>query len=178
MTIVRVKSDYDIFVGEYPFHKQLYDELVSTLEEYPDKQDRNTNVKATMTEWNWDPISDRLKRLKNCVIQDAKSKFFQHAGYLYEHPLAFFESFWGNVYHKGDCAVTHHHLYSHLSMVYFLKTKWYHSPLVFTYSGKKIRPRGGRYVLFPSHIMHHVPIHRFKETRITLSGNIILKEEI
>ena len=123
MTIVRVKSDYDIFVGEYPFHKQLYDELVSTLEEYPDKQDRNTNVKATMTEWNWDPISDRLKRLKNCVIQDAKSKFFLHAGYLYEHPLAFFESFWGNVYHKGDCAVTHHHLYSHLSMVYFLKTK-------------------------------------------------------
>ena len=171
---MKVESQYDVYVGEYPFHKQLYDELVPLLENYPDKQGMETNVKATMTEWNWDPLSDRLNRFKNCIIQESLSGYFRFK----ENYLPSFVQFWGNIYHKGEYTKDHDHLYHHLSLVYFLKSKWYYSPLVFTHSGKKVQPKEGRYVLFPSHIMHHVPIHRFKETRITLSGNIILKEEI
>ena len=59
---------------------------------------------------------------------------------------------------------------------YFLKSKWYHSPFIFTHSGKKIKPKEGTYIMFPSHIKHHVHKNRFKETRITLSGNLNIKK--
>ena len=36
---------------------------------------------------------------------------------------------------------------------------------------EKIRPKEGRYLIFPAHLKHHVPKHRYKDTRITLSGN-------
>ena len=172
---MKVESQYDVYVGEYPFHKQLYDELVPLLENYPDKQGMETNVKATMTEWNWDPLSDRLNRFINCIIQESLSgylKWWRDSPCFRKDFSPSFLNFWGNVYRKGNYTKEHDHLYHHLSMVYFLKSKWYYSPLVFTHSGKKVQPKEGRYVLFPSHIKHHVPKHRFKETRITLSGNI------
>ena len=58
-----------------------------------------------------------------------------------------------------------------LVLLIFLKAKWYYSPLVFTESGKRIRPKEGRFVAFPAYLKHHVPKHRYKDTRITLSGN-------
>ena len=167
---MKVKSQYEIYVGEYPFHKQLYDEMVPVLETYPDKHDGKTNVKAIMTEWDFGLGEDYLKLnvLKECIINVAST------GYLkYKQDTPVFNTLWGNIYHKGDYSLSHDHLYNQLSFVYFLKSKWYHSPLVFTYSGKKILPKEGRYVLFPSHIKHHVPKQRFKETRIPLSGNIV-----
>ena len=44
MKKIRVKSYSDVCIGEYPFHKELKDELVPLLENYPDKQGRQTNV--------------------------------------------------------------------------------------------------------------------------------------
>ena len=166
---MKVKSQYDIYVGEYPFHKQLYDEMVPILETYPDKHDRDTNVKATVTEWNFGLGGEylQLNTLKKCIINVASNGHFK---FSFDTPS--FKALWGNIYHKGDYTQSHDHLYNQLSFVYFLKSKWYHSPLVLTYSGKKIRPKEGRYVLFPAHIKHHVPKQRFKETRITLSGDL------
>ena len=71
MRKIRVKNYENIFIGEYPFHKQLKDEFVPLLEKYPDKQDRRTNVIATMTEWDWNLENDRLKRLKNNIVEFA-----------------------------------------------------------------------------------------------------------
>ena len=34
----------------------------------------------------------------------------------------------------------------------------------------------GTFVIFPSHLNHLVPKHRYRETRITLSGNILIKD--
>ena len=79
--------------------------------------------------------------------------------------------FWGNVYGKGDYADPHHHSPNAISLVYFLKSKWYFSPLVFSDFGEKVDPIEGKYVLFPSHILHHVPVHKFDQKRITLSSN-------
>ena len=166
---MKVKSQYDIYVGEYPFHKQLYDEMVPILETYPDKHGRDTNVKATVTEWNFGLGGEylQLNTLKKCIINVASNGHFK---FSFNTPS--FKALWGNIYHKGDYTQSHDHLYNQLSFVYFLKSKWYHSPLVLTYSGKKIQPKEGRYVLFPAHIKHHVPKQRFKETRITLSGDL------
>ena len=46
--------------------------------------------------------------------------------------------------------------------------------LVFSDSGKRIRPKEGKYVIFPGYLKHHVPKHRYTDTRITLSGNFTI----
>ena len=167
MKKIRVKNYEDIFIEEYPFHKELKDELVPLLEKYPDKQGRKTNVQATMTEWNWDPENVRLKRLKNNITEfinyNCNKQEMRSVGdsrpdryYIYD--------FWGNIYRKGDYTKLHAHRPSIFSFVYFLKSKWYYSPLVFSDSGKKIRPKEGKFVIFPSHMYHFVHKHRYGET--------------
>ena len=175
MRLIKVKNYDYVCIGEYPLHKQLKDELVPLLEKYPDKQGRRTNVIATMTEWDWNPENVRLKKLKNTIIEFVNYNFdngevrcigdTRRARY-------FINDFWGNIYRKGDYTKKHKHLPNIFSCVYFLKSKWYHSPFVFSDSGKKIRPTEGTFVIFPSHIDHFVPIHQYHETRITLSGNM------
>ena len=174
MEKIKVWDCSDVFVGQYPFHQKLKDELVPILEEYPDQMGRMTNVKATMTEWQWDPRSGNLNRVKDCILSEIRT----HMEYGYigrPKPFLEFEHFWGNVYRKGDYTQSHTHRNSWFSVVYFLKTKWYHPSLIFTDSGKRIRSKEGSYVIFPSYLKHYVPKHRFDETRITLSGNVNYK---
>ena len=87
------------------------------------------------------------------------------------------QSFWANVYEKGDYAQSHCHKPNDFSFAYFVKSKWYYPPLVFTDSGKRIRSKEGRFVAFPSYLKHHVPKHRYNDTRITLSGNLLINRE-
>jgi len=171
----RVKNYEDVYIGKYPFHKQLKDELVPLLENHPDEMDRKTNVKATMTEYDWNPKSDRLERLKNILLENA----FSNCNFKWSDGIDaqyFMKHFWANIYRKGDYAQSHSHKPHTLSCVYFVKAKWYDSPLVFSDSGKKIRPKEGTFVIFPSNVRHLVPKHRYRETRITLSGNMQIKE--
>ena len=84
------------------------------------------------------------------------------------------KNFWANVYKKGDYAQSHCHKPAAFSFAYFVKSKWYDSPLVFTESGKRIRPKEGTFVAFPAYLLHHVPKHRYNDTRITLSGNFYI----
>ena len=175
MRKIRVKNYEDVYIGEYPFHKQLKDELVPLLENHPDEIDRKTNVKATMTEYDWNLKSDRLERLKNILLENA----FSNCNFKWSDGIDaqyFMKHFWANIYRKGDYTREHHHRPHIFSFVYFLKSKWYHSPLVFSDSGKKIRPTEGTFVIFPSHLNHLVPKHRYRDTRITLSGNILIKK--
>ena len=174
MKKIRVKNYDYVCIGEYPFHKQLKDELVPLLENYPDKQGRRTNVVATLTEWDWNPENVRLKRLKNNIIEFVNYNLSYYLGSTETNGSVryFMQDFWGNIYRKGDYTKEHKHLPNIFSCVYFLKSKWYHSPLVFSDSGKKIRPKEGTFVIFPSHVKHLVPKHRYRDTRITLSGNI------
>ena len=175
MKRVLIKSKSPIFIGEYPYHQQLRDELVPLLEDYPDKQRRETNVKAKVTDWDWYSSNPRIDRLKKCLIEDVRNHF-NYSCVGETPPLMHFKNFWGNIYSKGDHAVTHCHVPFYYSIVYFLKSKWYYSPLIFHPFGERIRPKEGTYVLFPSHLYHYVPPHRYKETRITLSGNLTFKE--
>ena len=85
-----------------------------------------------------------------------------------------FCNFFGNIYREGDYTMTHNHIPYYYSMVYFLKSEMNYSPLIFTQYGERIKPKEGTYVIWPSHLWHHVPKHKFKETRITLAANIAL----
>ena len=175
MKKIRVKNYDDVCIGEYPFHKQLKDELVPLLENHPDEMGRKTNVNATMTKYDWDPKSDRLERLKNILLESASSNFtFRWSDGV--DAQYFMKHLWANIYRKGDYTISHDHKPQILSCVYFLKTKCYYTPLVFSDSGKKILPKEGTFVIFPSNVRHLVPKHRYRETRITLSGNMRVKE--
>ena len=141
---------------------ELLDNLVAKIREgvlQINNMSYRTNVKAKMTtykffnEGNGKPEFDKIRKM---------------------FPEYNITDIWGNIYNKGDCTINHTHgdHSNYCSFVYFLKSKWYYSPLIFTDSGKKIRPKEGRFVIFPSNIYHHVPVHRYDNQRITLSGNV------
>ena len=180
MTFFNIKHNAKIMTDDYPGHQSLKNELVPLLENYSDIQDRNTRVKGTMTEWNWLPERMCVQELKLYVLKNIKKHYtlrYTNTEYtddnVMNHVGGVVVDFWGNVYHKGDYAESHKHWPHHYGFVYFLKSKWYNSPLVFNDSGKRIFPKEGTYVLFPSYFLHHVPKHRFNETRMTLSGNLV-----
>ena len=179
-----ITSDYPIIVNEYPFHKQLKEELVPLLENHPDELGKTSNVKATMTNYFWgvDSKSKKLQRFKECILDETRThKIYATMSQVLDTPHGkvlpslFVKNFWANIYYKGDYTISHNHqdFTMGFSFAYFLKSEWYHPPFVFTHSGKKIKSKEGTYVIFPNHINHHVPKNRFKETRITLSGNIL-----
>ena len=182
MQLYNVKSDNSVIRAEYPFHKELKEELLPLLKNYPDQQNRSTHVQATMTDWDWQKDNGRLKRLKECIIAEAYSHIiYKDLKIKCSLKLTVYD-FWANIYNNGDYTHAHHHIglvsrsFTDFSFVYFLKTKWYHPSLVFSDSGKKMKPKEGTYIIFPNHLMHHVPKNRFKETRITLSGNLNIKK--
>ena len=177
-----IADEYSIIVSEYLFHKELKKELIPLLENYPDEMGRRTVVKATMTNFFWginrkgESDNKRLQRLLDCIVAEA----YSHEDYIVPpwegpRPSLFVKDCWANIYEKGDHTLPHHHqeYLMGFGFVYFLKTEWYHPPCVFTHSGKKIKAKEGTFVLFPNYLKHHVPKNRFKETRITLSGNIL-----
>jgi hypothetical protein len=167
--IEKIKTESNILIGNYYRHSFLKSEIVSTLESYKDKQNRQTNVKATMTEWNID--SFEITNLKNYILDFLNSAY----PFVRERNQNFnFSYFWGNVYRMGDYAIEHDHLFNVFSVVYFLKSKIDDSPLIFLPSTTSILPEEGKLVIFPSYIMHKVPKHTSKDTRITLSGNIAI----
>ena len=171
---IEIKSKSNVHVGEYPFHDKIKSELLLVLEKYLDRQSRDSNVYATMTEWRI--TSPQIERLKTYVVSEIYKYLPNSMVQKGENMDVLWRDFWANIYRKGDYDKRHHHKPSVFSFVYFLKTKWYDSPLVFTDFGEKIRPQEGRFVIFPGFIMHKVPKHRYNESRITLSGNLHYKD--
>ena len=162
-----------ILIGDYQFHDSLKKEVLSLLESSYFISKDNTNVKATRTDWNWNPDNIKLRNLKSYIREEIErvfepGKIFGQRMHLVSHNL------WANIYEKGDYAQPHDHKPNDFSFSYFVKTKWYHPPLVFGHSGRRIRPKEGTYVIFPSYLAHHVPKNRYNNTRVTLSGNFIV----
>ena len=176
MEVISVKHKANIIKGEYQFADKVKSEVLSLLKVCNPIPQNNSNVKASIhTEWNWEPDNITFRNLKSYIIEEIEKHFKPGSrsggarGYLREG------RFWANVYKKGDYAQSHCHKPVAFSFAYFVKSKWYDSPLVFTDSGKRIRPKEGTFVAFPGYIMHHVPKHRYNDTRITLSGNLDIK---
>ena len=170
---MKVRSYCDVIVGDYPDAKNFAKELKPILENETITVG-HTNVKATIhTVWNYLPDHPEVIKFKKFITEEV-DKHFNPSKIDGEKAKVVQNEFWGNVYTKGDYAQSHHHIPNSVSLVYFLKAKWYDSPLVFSDFNEKIEPEEGKYVLFPSHILHHVPIHKFEHKRITLSSNFVI----
>ena len=174
MEVISVKHKDRILVGDYQFADKVKSEVLSLLKFCNPISQDNTNVKASIhTEWDWEPDNITFRNLKSYIREEIEKQFKPGAMIgTGERPLIKCRNFWANVYEKGDYAQSHCHKPSDYSFAYFVKAKWYYPPLIFTDSGKRIRPKEGTFVAFPSYLMHHVPRHRYNDTRITLSGNL------
>ena len=176
---MKVKHYADILVGDYQFADKVKSEVLAALKGCNPVPTDHSNVKASLhTEWDWEPNNITFRNLK-AFIREEIERFYQ-PGAMSDKTRASVQcvNFWANVYEKGDYAQSHEHKPFDFSFAYFVKAKWYHAPLVFTDSGKRIRPKEGTFVAFPAYLMHHVPKHRYNDTRITLSGNLTIKRSL
>ena len=175
MEAISIKHKADIIKGEYQFADKVKSEVLSLLKVCNPIPQDNSNVKASIhTEWDWEPDNITFRNLK-AYIKEQIEKIYR-PGSMSDGSRSYlkYENFWANVYKKGDYAQSHSHKPSAFSFAYFVKSKWYYPPLVFSDSGKRIRSKEGTFVAFPAYIMHHVPKHRYNDTRITLSGNFAI----
>ena len=173
--MITVKHNAKVLVGEYQFADKVKEQVLCLLKDCNPIPQDNSNVKASIhTEWDWELDNITFRNLK-AYIREEIEKYYKPGGtssgtreYLID------KNFWANVYEKGDYAQSHCHKPYDFSFAYFVKSNWYDSPLVFSDSGKRIRPKEGTFVAFPAYLMHHVPQHRYNDTRITLSGNFTI----
>ena len=177
MKIVSVRFPTDVIVGDYQFADKVKDEVLSALKVSGFIPKDNTNVKAFHTEWNWQPDNITFRNLKSYIREQIETHWKPGSQSDGQRRWIRLNNFWANVYYKGDYAIPHCHRPNDFSFAYFVKAKWYDSPLVFPDTGVRIRPKEGRFVSFPSYLIHGVPKHRFKETRITLSGNYLINRD-
>ena len=175
---MKVTHNAEVLVADYQFADKVKEQVLSCLNHCnPIPQDKS-NVKASIhTEWEWEPDNITFRNLKGFVREEIERYYKPGSVSGGSRDLLKCGNFWANVYEKGDFAQSHCHKPHHYSFAYFVKAKWYHPPLVFTDSGKKVRPKEGRFVAFPAYLKHHVPKHRYNNTRITLSGNLEINRE-
>ena len=171
---MKVVQSSDILIGDYFYHEKLKSEVLDLLKVAHPIPREYSNVKAFHTDWDWEPENLKIKNFKAFILSEIE-KFYE-PGKIIGGAREWLEcrNFWANVYEKGDYGESHCHKPWDFSFAYFLKSKWYHPPLVFTESGKRIRPKEGRFVIFPGYLNHHVPKHRYNDTRITLSANFCI----
>ena len=173
---MKVNHYAKVLVGDYQFADRVKEQVLSSLKTCNPIPQDNSNVKASVhTEWDWEPDNIAFRNLKGFIREEVERFFKPGAQSDGGRSPLICANFWANVYEKGDYAQSHCHKPYDFSFAYFVKSKWYYPSLVFTDSGKRIRPKEGRFVAFPSYLKHHVPKHRYNDTRITLSGNLVLK---
>ena len=172
---MKVLHNAHVLVGDYQFADRLKEEVLSRLKECNPIPQDNSNVKASIhTEWDWEPDNITFRNLKGFIREEIERYYKPGAVSDGTRSRLKEVNFWANVYEKGDYAVSHCHKPHDFSFAYFVKSNWYYSPLVFSDSGKLVRPKEGRFVAFPAYLKHHVPKHRYNDTRITLSGNLTI----
>ena len=176
MEVISVKHNADVIKGEYQFADKVKNEVLRLLKGGVSAIPHNSsNVKATLhTDWYWESENITFRNLKSYIREEIEKHW--KPGQCIGSPREMLKvgNFWANVYKKGDYAQSHDHKPADFSFAYFVKSKWYDSPLVFSNDGTRIRPKEGTFVAFPAYLMHHVPKHRYNDTRITLSGNFYI----
>ena len=132
-----------------------------------DKQNNQTNVKASMSSW-WVEKESKILNSLSDQIMDAIGRLMPLAP---EYKYILYNC-WSNIYKKGQHTVPHIHKPFYISFIYYLKSDKDSSPLIFNSSNFIIQPQDDMLVIFPSYIEHSVPKHNSDEDRICVAGNI------
>ena len=159
----------------HPFHERINKKLIEEAERELlwTRDIRNadgglTNVRALQTY----PRQTNTKHVK--IIEKWVCELIPLHLRVGLRPFVVDHSWMAN-YSKGDHTNYHDHG-GWYSYVYYVKTPKGSSPLIFTYSGKRIKAEAGKVVIFPGNLYHHVPKNKC-EGRITLAGNVTFDEK-
>jgi hypothetical protein len=155
-----------MYIEYYPFAENLNPKLHNIILE----KAVNYDIGARMTEWKEGFSIKEFKLIGDWVFQILDS--FQELDFDPIFKLRL-KDLWGQYYNKGDYQVKHHHNPHYWSFVYYVNVPKRSAPLVFTNSNKKVFPKPGMLVVFPSYLYHHVPKHKCEEIRSVVSGNFV-----
>ena len=163
-TELNLSQKCEVHIAYYPgaekLNPRLHDIILQKAQGY--------NRGAIMTGWNEGLFINEFK-----IISDYTLKIIEN---FYDYSGAWrlkLKDLWGQYYRKDDYQIEHHHLPHHWSFAYYVNSPKGSAPLVFSESNKKIFPKSGMIVLFPSWLRHHVPKHKCEEIRSIVSGNFV-----
>ena len=135
---IRITQEFKIIVEKHPLSESINKKIVEDFRLFPFTRDitnpdgSKTNVKALQS-YNGitSPSITLIKQWVINLVGTYGGSFFQVA------------ACWGAKYGKGDYTISHEHFPATFAFVYFLKSPRGSSPLVFTYSGKRIKAEDG-----------------------------------
>jgi hypothetical protein len=148
-------------------------ECIKEIYRLGDSMNQTTNVKAIMSSW-WiwkeSKIFDLLLEKISTIMTDKLYPSLKD--YDNRVKLEIVEA-WSAIYKKGHFTDPHGHKPNHFSFVYYLKSNG-NTPLIFSDANFHINPIDDTLIIFPSNIIHTVPIHKDEEDRICLAGNFYM----
>tara|TARA_Y100001970_G_C14138135_1_gene805533 strand:- start:369 stop:911 length:543 start_codon:yes stop_codon:yes gene_type:complete len=177
---MNIRENYEVIIEKHPHSEALNKKLMGDIKDFyfysPEDNGKYTNVKATQYNVHPDEKTNSMYLIENWVkslLERSTSDFLPSPR---EHDARININMWFAKYNKGDYTLKHTHMnYASYAFVYFVNSPKGSSPLVFTTSGKRIKPEEGKIVIFPPQLFHHVPKNK-SDGRITLSGNVGMVE--
>lgn len=146
---------------------QLHCDIEEIIRKTGDKQGRNTNVKALMT--NWVMYEHAPFKIVCDTVEDIIQTFYKERSNL--ELQTFMTTCWGAIYEKGDYSELHHHIPALYSWVYYVNVEEGASPLHFPwFPGHTYHPKSGYGIIFPGWLTHEVP--PTDSERIIVVGNV------
>jgi len=144
-----------------------------------DKQNRKTNLKCDMTNWNLEQQYPELYQLTNQIIFKGVIPYLTKVYSKEDYDAApdvtahqfLLADMWGAVYNKNDYAIKHNHGLTHTSFCYYVEAPENCSPLIFDDTDIEVQPKTGMLVTFNADLFHSVPISEMDKKRIVISGN-------
>ena len=173
---MEIRENYEIIVEKHPYSESLNKKLMEDIKDFyfysPEENGLPTNVIATQHNVKSEEKTKSIQLIENWVsslLERSNSSFLSAPK---EHGARFNMNIWFAKYNKGDHTSNHCHMnYALHSFVYFVRCPKGSSPLVFTTSKKRVKAEEGKVVVFPGHVLHHVPKNNC-EGRVVLAGNI------
>ena len=161
-----IREKHEVIIEKYPYFESMNKRLLEDLEKLDYPHSYTTNVKAKHTDWQ--VSSPNIDKILSWVTNILRGKY----SWIGQRKLIInFPDTWFVNYDEGEYTVSHDHVPSIWSWVYYVNTPKGSSPLIFTRSGKKVKAEAGKLVLFPSSVYHYVPPNKCKD-RIALSANV------
>lgn len=169
-----VGASADIYTANLTIDPKIKDTIIRTIKDGGDKQNRQTNVKAIMTDYSMQEepgfveLEKEISSIINYLPEITRSR---HAQARNPVPMEICHM-WGMVYKKNDYTAIHDHWPSIWSGSYYLDIPTdYAGTLFFPELEHNIEPKTGQLVIFNGSTLHGVKTIQSNGERSVVSFN-------
>jgi len=166
-----VKSIVDIYTTHLTIDPTIKDTIIQTIKDEGDKQNRETNVKASMTDWvmqrepGFVELEQEITSIVNYLPKITRPNDTSN------FPMEI-RNMWGTVYKKNDYTEVHDHWPSIWSGSFYLDIPTdYAGTLFFPELEYNIEPITGQLVIFNGNTRHGVKTIKSNGERLVVSFN-------